>query len=58
MKIFFEQTFETIPGEKIQKAYACYLSTFAGLVIGTLYLSTVKLSFCSDSPLAYYPHPG
>jgi hypothetical protein len=54
----FRRTFETIPGEKLQKAYACYLSTSAGPVIGTLYLSTVKLSFCSDSPLAYYPHPG
>lgn len=54
----FRRTFETIPGEKFQKAYACYLSTSAGPVIGTLYLSTVKLAFCSDSPLAYYPYPG
>jgi len=54
----FRRTFETIPGEKLQKAHACYLSTSAGPVIGTLYLSTVKLAFCSDSPLAYYPHPG
>lgn len=54
----FRRTFETIPGEKLQKAYACYLSTSAGPVIGTLYLSTVKLAFCSDSPLASYPYPG
>ena len=54
----FRRTFETIPGEKLQKAYACYLSTSAGPVIGTLYLSTVKLSFFSDSPFAYYPHAG
>ena len=53
----FRRTFETILGEKLQKAYACYLSTSAGPVIGTLYLSTVMFSFYSDSPLAYYPHP-
>jgi hypothetical protein len=54
----FRQNFETILGEQLQKAYACYLSTFVGPVIGTLYLSTVKLSFFSDSPFAYYPHAG
>ncbi|GAB4861326.1 Cleavage polyadenylation factor subunit fip1 [Ancistrocladus abbreviatus] len=48
----FRQTFQTGPEEQLQKTYACYLSTSAGPVVGTLYLSTVKLAFCSDSPLS------
>lgn len=49
----FQQTFETVPDEKLVKTYACYLSTSAGPVMGTLYLSTAKLAFCSDNPLSY-----
>ncbi|KAL9234691.1 hypothetical protein vseg_009530 [Gypsophila vaccaria] len=49
----FKQTFETLPEEQLRKWYACYLSTSAGPVIGTLYLSTAKLAFCSDNPLSY-----
>ncbi|GAB2271385.1 hypothetical protein Dimus_006224 [Dionaea muscipula] len=49
----FRQTFETVPEEQLQKFYACYLSTSAGPVVGTLYLSTMKLAFCSDNPLSY-----
>ncbi|XP_022997225.1 GEM-like protein 1 [Cucurbita maxima] len=49
----FRQTFESIPEEKLQKAFACYLSTSAGPVMGTLYVSTAKLAFCSDDPLSY-----
>ncbi|XP_030542662.1 GEM-like protein 1 [Rhodamnia argentea] len=48
----FRRTFETIPEEKLLKSYACYLSTSAGPVVGVLYLSTVKLAFCSDEPIA------
>ncbi|CAA7405733.1 unnamed protein product [Spirodela intermedia] len=44
----FEQTFGILPGEKLRKAYACYLSTPSGPAIGTLYLSTRRLAFCSD----------
>nr|CDI66537.1 ABA-responsive protein [Saccharum hybrid cultivar R570] len=51
-RVFF-QTFGTMPGEQLRKAYACYLSTSSGPVIGTLYLSTARLAFCSDSPLCY-----
>nr|GMC54354.1 GEM-like protein 1 [Ipomoea batatas] len=29
----FRQTFETVPEEKLLKAYACYLSTSAGPVV-------------------------
>ena len=49
----FHQTFEVAPGEKLKKPYACYLSTSAGPVMGVLYLSNVKVAFCSDNPLAY-----
>ncbi|KAL3714492.1 hypothetical protein ACJRO7_006416 [Eucalyptus globulus] len=34
----FQQTFEILPGEKLVKAYACYLSTSTGPVIGTLFV--------------------
>ncbi|PKA59494.1 GEM-like protein 1 [Apostasia shenzhenica] len=49
----FRQTFDTFPEEQLKKSYACYLSTSAGPVMGTLYLSTAKLAFCSDNPLSY-----
>ncbi|CAI9116191.1 OLC1v1017278C2 [Oldenlandia corymbosa var. corymbosa] len=49
----FRQSFETSPEEKLLKYYACYLSTSAGPVMGVLYLSSLKLAFCSDNPLSY-----
>ncbi|MQM05397.1 hypothetical protein Taro_038202 [Colocasia esculenta] len=54
----FQQTFGILPGEQLRKSYACYLSTSSGPVIGTLYLSTMRLAFCSDNPLCYSPTPG
>ncbi|XP_058076820.1 GEM-like protein 1 [Magnolia sinica] len=54
----FQHTFEILPGEQLRKAYACYLSTSAGPVIGTLYISTAKLAFCSDNPLCRSSSPG
>ncbi|XP_038682315.1 GEM-like protein 1 isoform X1 [Tripterygium wilfordii] len=50
----FQQTFEILPGEKLLKTFACYLSTATGPVIGTLYLSTKRIAFCSDNPLYQY----
>ncbi|EHA8587288.1 putative GEM-like protein 1 [Cocos nucifera] len=49
----FQQTFGILPGEQLKKAYACYLSTSSGPVMGTLYISTRRLAFCSDKPLCY-----
>ncbi|GAA0157418.1 hypothetical protein LIER_14688 [Lithospermum erythrorhizon] len=49
----FRQTFETATEEKLIDSFACYLSTSAGPVMGTLYVSTAKLAYCSDSPLSY-----
>ncbi|BAF13110.1 GEM-like protein 1 [Oryza sativa Japonica Group] len=50
----FTQAFGVVPGEQLRKAYACYLSTSSGPVIGTLYISTARLAFCSDSPISYH----
>nr|GMD88849.1 GEM-like protein 1 [Ipomoea batatas]GMD91282.1 GEM-like protein 1 [Ipomoea batatas] len=49
----FRQAFETLPEEKLLNAYACYLSTSTGPIMGTLYLSSAKLAFCSDNPVSY-----
>ncbi|KAJ0976505.1 hypothetical protein J5N97_018470 [Dioscorea zingiberensis] len=54
----FQQTFTALPGERLQKAYACYLSMSSGPVIGTLYITTARLAFCSDNPLCQNFAPG
>uniref|UniRef100_A0A1D1YXF6 GLABRA2 expression modulator n=1 Tax=Anthurium amnicola TaxID=1678845 RepID=A0A1D1YXF6_9ARAE len=54
----FQQLFGVFPGEQLRKAYACYLSTSSGPVIGTLYLSNTRMAFCSDNPLCHSPAPG
>ncbi|XP_022757674.1 GEM-like protein 1 [Durio zibethinus] len=54
----FQQTFQILPGEKLLHTYVCYLSTSSGPVIGSLYISTKRIAFCSDYPLCYYPSPG
>ncbi|XP_020231402.1 GEM-like protein 2 [Cajanus cajan] len=51
----FQQTFGVFPGEKLLQPYACYVSTNSGPVIGTLYVSTKRLAFCSDNPLCHHP---
>lgn len=52
----FQNTFGILQGEKLVKQYACYLSTSTGPIIGTLYISTKRLAFCSDFPL-YHHNP-
>ncbi|XP_072974786.1 GEM-like protein 1 [Typha angustifolia] len=54
----FQQTFGVFPGEQLRKSFACYLSTSAGPVIGTLYISTARLAFCSDNLLCHTIAPG
>lgn len=49
----YKQIFPTDPNEQLKKTFACYLSTTTGPVAGTLYLSSTKVAFCSDRPLAY-----
>ncbi|KAJ7521173.1 hypothetical protein O6H91_19G041200 [Diphasiastrum complanatum] len=53
----FKQTFGITTNEQLRKSYACYLSTSTGPVVGTLYISTVKIAFCSDRPLRHTPTP-
>jgi len=54
----FRQTFPVSPEEKLRKTYACYLSTSTGPVAGTLYISTMKIGFCSDRPLSFTTSSG
>ncbi|XP_038887656.1 GEM-like protein 2 [Benincasa hispida] len=54
----FQHTFGVIPEEKYLHSYACYLATPSGPVNGTLYISTKRLAFCSESPLCYPSSPG
>lgn len=54
----FQQNFGIYTGEQLQKAFACYLSTSTGPVIGTLYLSSQRLAFCSDKALCNYTASG
>ncbi|KAK6930757.1 GRAM domain, partial [Dillenia turbinata] len=49
----FKKIFATEPYERLKKTFACYLSTTTGPVAGTLYLSTVRVGFCSDRPLSF-----
>ncbi|KAK8698712.1 hypothetical protein V6N13_114821 [Hibiscus sabdariffa] len=35
-------------GEKLTKAFQCYLSTTAGPIAGLLFISSEKVAFCSD----------
>ncbi|XP_057974694.1 GEM-like protein 1 [Malania oleifera] len=49
----FQQTFGILPAEKLLKSYACYFSTSSGPVIGTLYITTKRIAFCSDNPLCH-----
>ncbi|XP_054793758.1 GEM-like protein 1 [Prosopis cineraria] len=51
----FQNTFGILQGEKLITQYACYLSTSSGPIIGTLYISTKRMAFCSDYPLYNYP---
>lgn len=53
----FQHTFGVIPGEKYLNSYACYLAVSSGPVNGTLYISTKRVAFCSESPLSHSPSP-
>ncbi|KAG4986170.1 hypothetical protein JHK86_033861 [Glycine max] len=45
----FQQTFRGFPKEKLLQPCACYISTNSGPLVETLYISTKRLEFCSDS---------
>ncbi|KAK8668887.1 hypothetical protein V6N13_106333 [Hibiscus sabdariffa] len=44
----FKQLFSVREGEKLMKAFQCYLSTTAGPIAGLLFISSQKVAFCSD----------
>ncbi|KAE8691462.1 putative GEM-like protein 8 [Hibiscus syriacus] len=44
----FKQLFSVGEGEKLMKAYQCYLSTTAGPIAGLLFISSQKVAFCND----------
>lgn len=47
----FRQNFSVEKGEKLLKAFQCYLSTTAGPIAGLLFISTKKIAFRSDRSL-------
>lgn len=49
----YKQTFPTKPNEKLKDTFACYLSTTTGAVAGTLFISDLHVSFCSERPLSF-----
>lgn len=54
----FKQIFQTEAEEKLKKTFACYLSTTTGPVAGTMYLSNLRVAFCSDRPLSFIAPSG
>lgn len=44
----FRKLFSVGEDEKLLKAFQCYLSTTAGPISGLLFISTEKISFCSQ----------
>lgn len=47
----FRQAFTVGEGEKLLKAFQCYLSTTAGPIAGMLFISNEKIAFRSDRSL-------
>ncbi|KAG6604197.1 putative GEM-like protein 3, partial [Cucurbita argyrosperma subsp. sororia] len=50
----FHRTFETVANEKLQNWFRCDLETEVGPLRGVLFVSTVKLAFCTN---IHTPHP-
>ncbi|XP_049394938.1 GEM-like protein 4 [Solanum stenotomum] len=48
----FRHMFNVNDGEKLLKASQCYLYTTAGPIAGILFISTDKIAFCSERPIA------
>ncbi|XP_030509520.2 putative GEM-like protein 8 [Cannabis sativa] len=49
----FKQLFSVGEGEKLLKASQCYLSTTAGPIAGLLFISSVKIAFCSEKSIKF-----
>uniref|UniRef100_M1AN28 Avr9/Cf-9 rapidly elicited protein 140 n=1 Tax=Solanum tuberosum TaxID=4113 RepID=M1AN28_SOLTU len=48
----FRHMFNVNDGEKLLKASQCYLYTTTGPIAGILFISTDKIAFCSERPIA------
>ncbi|KAL2939010.1 GEM-like protein 4 [Bienertia sinuspersici] len=48
----YRRIFTVREGEKVVRASRCCLSTTAGPIAGRLFISTHKIAFCSDKPIA------
>ncbi|KAK4841488.1 hypothetical protein QYF36_005366 [Acer negundo] len=48
MNKVFKKLFNVEEGERLLKTCQCYLSTTAGPIVGLLFISTVKIAFCSE----------
>ncbi|KAL8201448.1 hypothetical protein R6Q57_012787 [Mikania cordata] len=54
----FRKSFSTRDGEKLLHASGCYIYTTAGAIAGKLFISTDRVSFCSDRSLKIYSTTG
>ncbi|KAI3812300.1 hypothetical protein L1987_17007 [Smallanthus sonchifolius] len=54
----FRKSFSTRDGEKLMHASRCYIYTTAGAISGILFISTVRVGFCSDRSLKTYSTTG
>ncbi|XP_021735160.1 GEM-like protein 4 [Chenopodium quinoa] len=53
----FRRIFSLREGERLLRASRCSLYTTAGPIAGRLFISTEKLAFCSDRPIAKVSSP-
>ncbi|XP_050218965.1 GEM-like protein 4 [Mercurialis annua] len=54
----FKHLFGLAEGEQLLKASQCYLSTSAGPIAGLLFISTQKIAFSGQTPLAFRSSKG
>ncbi|CAJ1932769.1 unnamed protein product [Sphenostylis stenocarpa] len=58
VKKVFNHFFTVGKGEKLLKASQCYLSTTSGPLAGLLFISTDKVSFCSERSIKVFSSKG
>ncbi|KAL3642254.1 hypothetical protein CASFOL_013069 [Castilleja foliolosa] len=54
----FKGIFGVSDGEKLLKASQCYLSTTSGPIAGILFISTIKVGFCSERSISVQSSSG
>lgn len=58
VKKVFKHFFSVGNGEKLLKASQCYLSTTSGPLAGLLFISTDKVSFCTERSIKVFSTKG